>query len=163
MIYVTSDLHFQHANILKHQPNREFNTIEEMDEFIIKEWNRTATDKDDIYIVGDVSFRGSPEITAKYLRRLNGSIFVVPGNHDYDLWKVRDLFKAHGILLHSNKEPFNILPPIAKVKHRKTLFIMCHYPMETWEGANRDIREENNKRSSIHLHGHNHGKNTPCP
>jgi len=57
-VFVTADLHFQHKNILMHQANREFDSIEEMDEFIIQEWNKQVTAKDTVYILGDVSFRG---------------------------------------------------------------------------------------------------------
>tara|TARA_R110000737_G_C14620887_1_gene493089 strand:- start:5435 stop:6025 length:591 start_codon:yes stop_codon:yes gene_type:complete len=164
-IYVTSDLHFSHENILKHQPNRKFDSIEEMNEGIVEEWNSVATSKDTIYILGDVAFLGSNFITATLLARLNGTIKVVPGNHDYDLWKVQNYFK---VLRHdkvTKKDTFEILPPIFELKYRKHKIVMCHYPMESWNGSCREIRSELNgvKKSSIMLHGHNHGKNTPCP
>ena len=54
-IYVTSDLHFGHKNIIKYE-NRPFNNIEEMDKAIIDLWNETINDEDLIYILGDFSW-----------------------------------------------------------------------------------------------------------
>ena len=43
MIYLTSDLHFNHANILKYEPeSRPFSSIEEMNEVIIQNWNEVV-------------------------------------------------------------------------------------------------------------------------
>ena len=56
MIYLTSDLHFNHMNILKYEPeSRPFSSIEEMNEVIIQNWNEVVKISDTVYVLGDMS------------------------------------------------------------------------------------------------------------
>src|ERR1035437_9102800 len=79
MIYFTSDLHFWHANVIKYC-NRPFESVEIMNEAMVKNWNEVVKPEDTVYCLGDFSmaFR-SVEI---YSMRLNGTKYLVPGNHD---------------------------------------------------------------------------------
>jgi hypothetical protein len=57
--YVTSDLHFGHANIKKFCPitrARFSDDTDHMNEVMIKEWNDIVEEKDVVYILGDVAF-----------------------------------------------------------------------------------------------------------
>lgn len=83
--FVISDLHFGHDNTWKKftrpdgSPLRNFQSSEEMDEHIIKQWNDTVKGHDRVFLLGDVV------INKKHLwkmSRLNGSIYLVMGNHD---------------------------------------------------------------------------------
>lgn len=49
MNYYIADTHFGHDNI-RRLSNRPFETIEEMDNTIIDNWNSRVNDNDDIYI-----------------------------------------------------------------------------------------------------------------
>jgi len=71
-----SDHHFGHANIIKYC-DRPFQTVEEMDTFMIKQWNNTVGPYDIVYFLGDMSF--NPE---KIIPLLNGNIIFIKGNHD---------------------------------------------------------------------------------
>jgi calcineurin-like phosphoesterase family protein len=79
-IYLTSDLHFYHANVIKYC-NRPFTDVEHMNESLINNWNSVVKPDDQIIVVGDFSlaFRPVEVITP----RLNGVKFLVPGNHDF--------------------------------------------------------------------------------
>lgn len=79
MIYFTSDSHFWHARVIEYC-NRPHLSVEEMNEDMIKKWNEIVKPEDTVYCLGDFSmaFR-SVEI---YSFRLNGTRFLVPGNHD---------------------------------------------------------------------------------
>lgn len=54
-IFVTSDTHFNHKNIIKYC-NRPFKDVEEMNEAIINNWNNLVTNDDVIYHLGDFGF-----------------------------------------------------------------------------------------------------------
>lgn len=83
-IFVISDTHFSHANILKFTgydglPVRpEFSSVEEMDEVMIDRWNSVVKDEDIVYHLGDVYFAQGH----KLLARLKGRKRLILGNHD---------------------------------------------------------------------------------
>lgn len=137
--WVTSDLHFHHNNILKFQPNRKFNSVQEMNEAMIREWNEKVSPEDTVYILGDVAFCPAKEATA-ILTRLNGKKILIEGNHDSKLVKSDD-FKSCFVEIHK----------YLRLVYDKTLFCMFHFPIHEWDQCH---------RGSIHLHGHVHGKKT---
>lgn len=68
MIYLTSDTHFSHANIIEYS-KRPFANVDEMDEALVNNWNKVVTPKDIVYHLGDVIFSKNHSI----LRRLMGN------------------------------------------------------------------------------------------
>lgn len=87
-IWLISDTHFHHANILTFKgTNGElirpgFGSIEEMNETIVSRWNSVVKPADHIYHLGDVSMRVSSSVCASLIARLNGLKRLVRGNHD---------------------------------------------------------------------------------
>ena len=57
MIYFTSDHHFCHAKIIN-MCNRPFADLDEMHDTLIKNWNDVIGKLDEVYILGDLIFRG---------------------------------------------------------------------------------------------------------
>ena len=78
-IFVISDTHFGHANIIKYC-NRPFADPMEMDEKIIENWNKTVRPEDIIYHLGDVYF--GKKNPSNWNKRLNGRKRLILGNHD---------------------------------------------------------------------------------
>jgi calcineurin-like phosphoesterase family protein len=78
--FFTSDCHFGHTNIMKYS-GRPFDNVKEMDEMLIANWNKTIGEQDNVYFLGDFTFRGKDEVEA-IVSRLNGHIHWVYGNHD---------------------------------------------------------------------------------
>lgn len=78
-LYVISDLHLGHKNIVKFSPQRGCKTIEEHDAWIISQWNSIVTKKDVVIVLGDVAL--SKEGLTK-VAQLNGTKHLVFGNHD---------------------------------------------------------------------------------
>lgn len=78
-VYLISDPHFGHTNLnlgLRGMTN------EEADELIIKNWNtKVKSPKDIVYVVGDFCME-RPPLIQHYIKRLNGTIVIVGGNHD---------------------------------------------------------------------------------
>ena len=80
-IFFTADLHFGHTNVIR-MCDRPFQSIEEMDEMLIANWNQTVKRNDEIYIIGDLMLKGSADVAHSYLSRLNGRKYFIAGNHD---------------------------------------------------------------------------------
>lgn len=144
-VFFTADTHFGHNRIIKYC-NRPFANKDEMDEALIANWNAKVKDGDVVFHLGDFSFYND---TVNIVRRLNGTIFVVPGNHDRD-----SLDKAVKDLLAENHKQtkLNILPSLfevdIQVKDKKIKFVLCHYAMKVWN---------KHYHGAIHLYGHSHG------
>lgn len=79
MIYFTSDHHFSHKNIIQ-LCNRPFNSVEDMDEEMIRRWNSVVGEQDTVYYLGDFSLSIKP--VKGYVKRLNGYKILIAGNHD---------------------------------------------------------------------------------
>ena len=90
-IFVISDTHFGHGNIIKftndkgevirrHPDGRLFKNVHEHDELIIKLWNEIITPEDHIYHLGD--FAVSKQVVRHTGYRLQGHKRLVRGNHD---------------------------------------------------------------------------------
>lgn len=82
-IYIISDTHFSHSNILKFKDGegnliRNFSCVEEMDEYMVERWNAIVNDEDVIYHLGDCYFADGH----KHLSRLKGRKRLILGNHD---------------------------------------------------------------------------------
>ena len=132
-VYFISDLHFGHKNILTYD-NRPFKTIEEHDNALVKNWNNTISNDDEVYILGDISWHNATK-TIEIVKSLNGIKHLIVGNHDKNLIK--------------NKE-FNSL--FAEITNYKELYlsnskgiVLCHVPILFF-----------NKHQSgwFHLYGH---------
>lgn len=134
MIYFTSDLHFSHTNIITIK-KRPFNDADEMNQCLITNWNSAITQKDEVYILGDVTMKGA-DVANNILKQLNGNKYLVKGNHDYFVKK-----------LGFDKSIFRDVYDYKELKYNGKLFILMHYPIDDW----------NRKRhGSIMLHGHQH-------
>ena len=81
--FFTSDHHFNHKNIISFC-SRPWQTVSEMNEILIKNWNETVSPDDIVYYLGDFAV-GSRDEIPKLLARLNGKIILIRGNHDYDM------------------------------------------------------------------------------
>jgi len=141
MIYFTSDLHLGHKNIIKYC-NRPFQSVAEMDLAIINNWNSIITPKDEVYILGDVTF--NREQLLYYMSQLAGRIYIIPGNHDN--W-VKQLNRTP-IVYSISMFPVMLLPQLCEIEG----IILCHYQMKNWNKAH---------YNSIHLYGHSHGNSIP--
>ena len=132
-VFVISDLHFGHANIIK-IANRPYKNVNEMDEDLIKRWNSVAKSDDTIYIIGDFALK-----VKKYISKLNGKKILITGNHDK-----------------LEQDDYSYFEKVYRNYHECTInnqkYVMCHYPMISWNGM---------FRNSILLYGHIHNSHKP--
>ena len=141
--FFTSDLHLGHTNIIKYS-NRPFQTIEEMDQALIDNWNRVVSGEDVVYVIGDFSFYKDQQKSLDVLKKLNGAeIHLVMGNHDKHMKQfVKDEFTTCS----AYKE---IYVPDSEASHDKGQFIiLAHYAFRVWNKSH---------HGSWNLYGHSHG------
>jgi calcineurin-like phosphoesterase family protein len=99
-IFVISDLHLGHRNILKFEHNgeplRNFADLDEMHQTIVDNWKRVVKPTDKVYVLGDVAFRVECMGIFDYLP---GHKRLVLGNHDlFDIQVYAKHFqKVHGV------------------------------------------------------------------
>jgi len=92
-VFLTSDTHFGHTNICKFHnydgtKTRPWDSVEEMDEEMVKRWNETVGPNDKVYHLGDVVINRK---SLQILDRLNGDKVLIKGNHD--IFKLNDYTK----------------------------------------------------------------------
>ncbi len=88
-IWVISDTHLGHENILKFKDSKTgnpvrghlFSNVDEMDEHILEKWNSVVKQGDIVYHLGDV-FIGDKERFKKMWPKFKGSKRLIVGNHD---------------------------------------------------------------------------------
>lgn len=83
-IFIVSDTHFHHANMLKFTDQygnrvRTFDDVNHMNEHMVERWNSVVRPQDKVYHLGDVAL-GKDNLDI--LDRLNGHKRLVRGNHD---------------------------------------------------------------------------------
>jgi calcineurin-like phosphoesterase family protein len=76
-IFVLSDTHFNHANIIKYS-QRPFADLEEMNSTLISNWNSAISPEDMVLFIGDFAMNSHEY----FLERVNGNIMFIRGNHD---------------------------------------------------------------------------------
>jgi len=140
LTYFTSDLHLGHANIIK-LCDRPFDSVEEMDEAIIKNWNKRVKTNDTVYILGDVVW--NKKKVAYYMEQLSGNKILITGNHDAS-WCRREDCQRH----------FSLVTQYLEVSLNSHPMTLCHYPMVEWK----DSREELPRKLGYHIHGHIHNR-----
>ena len=133
-IFFTADTHFGH-NAIRRFCDRPFDTVKKMDEALIQNWNALIRPRDTVYHLGDFSYKAADDLHC-YLKRLNGKIHLVLGNHDNHNLRVDcGSLKSVNDLLTVNIDGQRIT--------------LCHYAMRVWPASH---------RGSWHLYGHSHGK-----
>lgn len=136
MNYFISDLHFGHENCLLFD-NRPFEDIDIHDTELINRWNNVVGIDDDVYILGDISWRGAVA-TTNIFKMLNGHKHLIIGNHDHKLLKNREL-RNEFVEITNYKE--------LQISEDGTSIVLSHYPI---------LAYNNLFRGWYHLYGHVH-------
>lgn len=149
-LYLTSDEHYHHKNILVYQ-NRPFNSVEEMDQTLITNHNSIVKDHDSVIHIGDFSF-GKSQDFLKTALKLNGTHYFMDGSHDRSL---REFFKPKlGQEINTNLKII-LLPKLFEFTFNGEKIVLCHYSLKKWWASH---------YGSFHFYGHSHGKDkNPLP
>lgn len=138
-IWFTSDHHFGHHNIIANA-KRPFISVEEMDEIMIQRWNEKVGQKDSVYYLGDLALN-KPERLREILKRLNGSIYLIKGNHEASALACKNRFEWI-------KDYYELKVADETTISGKQKIVLFHYAIRQWNGKH---------DGSFHLYGHSHG------
>lgn len=139
-IYFISDTHFGHQFISK---KRGFVTVEEHDNFLIDNWNKTVDNGDRIYILGD--FIWSDVEPETILKRLNGQKYLIQGNHD----RINNHTESKFLRYVNWIKDYFVLKIKVGANIPSIKIVLFHYPIEVWDSDH---------YGSFHLFGHIHEK-----
>lgn len=134
-VFVTSDSHFFHRNIIKYC-NRPWNSgvdsegniivtdddVMQMNDELVRRWNSVVSKNSLVWHLGDFSF-GGKENAEKIFPQLNGRINLVMGNHDH--YKVKWYYDLGFNRVYDRKimiDDFIIL------SHTPLMFLNCNTP-----------------------------------
>lgn len=120
-IFFTSDTHFGHSKIIKYCPDSRghFDDVDQMNQYLINQWNSVVNSNDIVYHLGDVAF-AKAEIVKNIFNELNGKIILVPGNHDKKLLKKQDFVNCFDDI---------ICASYLETKIDGEFVVMSHYPI----------------------------------
>lgn len=140
MIYFISDNHWGHKAVIWME-NRPFQDIDHMNISMVESWNSVVKDDDEVYYLGDLSYKINPNHLANILNNLKGKIYLIKGNHDHDKFIKKSINRFEWI-----KDYYEFNYEHEGVTYK---FVLFHYPIYSWNGM---------WRGSIHVCGHTHSK-----
>ena len=117
-IFLISDMHFDHQNIIKYC-NRPFRSKDEMNKALLANWNSLLGDSEKLYYLGDLCYGRGRKPIDYWLSKLNGEICFIRGNHDTDI-----ITKAE------------VLEDKYLIKYKNYKFLLMHDPYRptNWDG-----------------------------
>jgi calcineurin-like phosphoesterase family protein len=136
-VFFTGDTHFGHRNIIDYC-SRPYESVDEMNECLIKNWNDKVGPDDTVFHLGDFAM-GNRKLVPEYKRRLNGEIWLIRGNHD-----------SPDTLRCFHEPVIDLMELNIKTGEKKKgqKIILCHYRFDVWDASH---------RGAWHVHGHSHG------
>ena len=137
--FYIADCHFGHGNLNTKMDYRGFSSPEEMDNYMIEQWNKKVHAGDEVYIIGDLIWKHESADIPNFLNKLHGKKFLITGNHDH-LWLPKYDNEKHG--------GFHWIKDYAEIRDNKRIVILSHYPMLVYNHQFRD--------DVWMLHGHVH-------
>ncbi len=141
MRYYISDLHLFHQNVIA-MDGRRFDSLEQMHQHVIERWNSRVNKKDDVFVLGDLSW-GRGKETAELLSQLKGHITLIRGNHDDRYLKDKEFdYAFHNVFDYDER------------KDDGRNVMLSHYPMPFYNKQFR--RNEQGESRTFMLYGHVH-------
>ncbi|MBR4138358.1 MAG: metallophosphoesterase family protein [Lachnospiraceae bacterium] len=142
MRYYISDLHFYHDALNHVMDERGFRDEQDMNEFMIHQWNSRVRKNDEVVVLGDLSMEKWDK-TKEVLEQLKGKIYLIQGNHDRFI-KDKDFDASRFIWVRS----------YAEMHDNGRKIILSHYPVLCYNGQNRLSKHGNPKTYMLHGHVH---------
>jgi calcineurin-like phosphoesterase family protein/2'-5' RNA ligase len=100
-IHFFSDTHFDHKNIIKYC-NRPFNSTQDMNQTLVKNWCDAVSNNDIVFFLGDMSYGRDRRQIDYWLGKLDGKISYIRGNHDADIINRANVINSHYGIKYNN-------------------------------------------------------------
>lgn len=142
MRYYIADTHFFHRALNTKMDQRGFEDVEQMNAYIVEQWNKKVRKNDEVVILGDFSW-GNAFQTQEILNQLNGKLYLIRGNHDRFLEDKN--FDA---------SRFEWIKDYAELNENRRKVVLSHYPIVCYNGQYR--KDEKGNPKTYMLHGHVH-------
>ena len=142
MRYYIADCHFFHDSLNYQMDNRGFANAEEMNAYMIEQWNKKVRWNDEVVILGDFLL-GKADETNRVLEELNGFLYLIEGNHD-----------PFGHRKGYNAARFKWIRPYAELNDNHRKVVLCHYPILCYNGQY--LRGSSGSPKTYMLYGHVH-------
>lgn len=142
-VWITSDLHFMHTNIIGYC-DRPFFDVDSMTDALVATLQKVP--KDELIIFGGDMAMGNYQKAVELIRRLPGRKILIAGNHDLTrdgickLALEKDLFEA-------------VVPFLAWLGYQGRLVVVSHYPIV--------VPDTYKNTPVLNYHGHLHEKTLP--
>lgn len=138
--FYISDYHFYHE-LARKRSRQEFQSVEEMNEEIIRRHNEKVGEDDHVYILGDIIVCEEDELAEKMEKtvgKLKGNLHLIVGNHDYK-YIDKDEFRKYFVSIDEAK----------LIRDNNKWVQLCHYPIILWYRKN---------KGAFHVFGHMHNE-----
>ena len=136
MIYYISDTHFRDQSIFD-KCKRPFESLQDMEETIIQNWNNRINDDDIVYVLGDL-VKDDEASAIQIFNKLKGHKHLIVGNHDHQI--LEDI---------KSSNLFETIKFIDLIFDGNRKVCICHYPLMDWMEFN---------RQGFLVYGHIHNK-----
>lgn len=150
-IWVISDTHFFHSNILRFTDSdgslirgARFSSMEEMNECMLENWNSVVKPGDKVYHLGDV-FIGPKDEFVRFWKKLHGKKNLILGNHDDAKFFARNE-------LVNKIQMWRMFPELG--------LLLTHVPIHE-SGLRRGAPDDETAPMLLNVHGHIHQNPSP--
>lgn len=143
--YLTADPHFGHFKMIE-TGTRSFASVDEMNDVLVRNWNRVVNEKDIVWVLGDFAFNMTDRQIAEIFHSLKGRLRLVLGNHDYD--------HSGEVKAAIARLPWEKIVARAEIKHAGQRIILDHYAGMVWSADH---------HGAYLAYGHSHGRLSGLP
>lgn len=123
-VWFTADTHFNHRSMITNGWRPYFSSVEEMNEHIITKWNRVVGKRDTVWHLGDWGM-GAVDVHLEILKRLNGTVHLIAGNHDQVWSGHRDSYRFQQRWMEAG---FASVQSFARRKINGVQVLLSHFP-----------------------------------
>ena len=142
-IFYCSDPHHSHKNLIKSLSSwssgahRDFKSVDEHNNTLVNNINKTVGQDDVLLMMGDVAFGGFENIKKFMDRIVCNEVHLILGNHDKHIKFNRD----------NINNCFTSVNNYLEIMVDDDTFVLFHYPIREWEACH---------KGWYHLYGHQH-------